>query len=177
MGAQGPEQQKEPRYQVIDHTYLTSGAKRWACNQLKIHVCETQPANFHHFLITSCSHEKRYQPLHAFPYWKRWKAGWYLGTRLNDVISTECLWICWLFDHPQTIVGNYKQLWLLGGESLIRQWLFNCGECWLDLVLSANIGTPAKAVVLTVAGRIVATWLAGYRGTKTPCMYTIRTWN
>ena len=31
--------------------------------------------NFRHFPITSCSHEKRYQALHAFPYCKRQKAG------------------------------------------------------------------------------------------------------
>ena len=69
MGTPGPEQQKEPRYQVTYHTYLASGRRLsyTACSQFKIR--EMQPvssAKFHHFPITSCSREKRYQPLHGF---------------------------------------------------------------------------------------------------------------
>ena len=33
-------------------------------------------------------------------------------------------------------------------------------------VVCRYTATPANAVVLTVAGRIVVIWLAGYRGTK-----------
>ena len=33
-------------------------------------------------------------------------------------------------------------------------------------VVCRYTGTPAKAVILTVAGRIVAIWPAGYKGTK-----------
>ena len=40
-------------------------------------------ANFCNFPITSCSCEKKYQALPAFPYCKRWKAGRGLGTRLG----------------------------------------------------------------------------------------------
>ena len=39
--------------------------------------------NFLPFLIMSCSCEKRYQALPAFPYCKRREAGWGLGTRLK----------------------------------------------------------------------------------------------
>ena len=37
---------------------------------------------FHHFPITSCSRDKRYQALPAFLYCKRWKPGRGLGMRL-----------------------------------------------------------------------------------------------
>ena len=48
--------------------------------------------NFCHFPITSCSREKRYQALHAFPYCKWRKAGRGLGTRLfKNYMSNFCV--------------------------------------------------------------------------------------
>jgi len=61
MGALGPEQQKEPRYQVAYHVYLASG--RWLSYTPSIKrvvswtIRETQlviSANFRHLPITSC---------------------------------------------------------------------------------------------------------------------------
>ena len=75
------------REAIVLHT------ERWARSRLKIR--ETQPvnsANFHNLLITSCSHEKRYQALPALPYWKWWKAGRGLGTRLAACHWYKIIW-------------------------------------------------------------------------------------
>ena len=73
------------------HVYLASG--RWLSYTPSTEhvvgqtICKTQPvslANFCHFPITSCLHEKRYPALPAFLYCKRQKAGRGLGTRLPE---------------------------------------------------------------------------------------------
>ena len=80
MGAQGPEQEKEPRYQVNYHMYQSGGRLSYTPSiecvvGLTIH--ETQLVRFrnvHHFLIASCSREKDIPGSHRFPYCKPQKA-------------------------------------------------------------------------------------------------------
>ena len=84
MGALGPEQRLEPRYKVAHHTYLASG--RRLSYTLSVE-CVVDCQYVKHSLLVrqifvTCSREKRYQALPAFPYCKRRKAGQGLGTRL-----------------------------------------------------------------------------------------------
>ena len=77
MGAQDPEQHKEPTYQVTYHSYLSSGewlsytpsvehAVGW--NNAQDAACYEK---FRYFPITSCSREKRY-PFSILPAMEIW---------------------------------------------------------------------------------------------------------
>lgn len=78
-----------------------------------------------------------------------------------------------VFSHPQTIVGNYKQLWLLGGDSLIRYWLFNCWECWLGCSIVYN----AHEHLCVNSDWADCCHLASRVGAQNNCMCNTRLWN
>jgi len=89
MGTLGPEQQKEPRYQVNYHMYPASG-RRLSCTPSVERVVgwtihEMQPV-LQIFTIFRLCHLtwERYQVLPDFPYCKRRKAGPGLGMRLAN---------------------------------------------------------------------------------------------
>ena len=118
-GALGPEQQTVPSYQVTYNTYL---ANRRLLNTPSVECVvswtklETQPvisAKFCHFLITSCSDEKRYQALATFPYCKRRKAEW---DAIIPYSTHNCL--C-----PPTHVVVIKTS--IGGHTILKKWIGN----------------------------------------------------
>ena len=95
-GALGPEQQTGPRYYVTYHMYLACRGRMLYTPSVECVVGwtihETQPvsfADFLHFPITSCSHEKRYQALPTFLCSKWWKPEQGLVARLNTTHARE----------------------------------------------------------------------------------------
>ena len=95
MGAPGPEQRKEPRYQVTYHTYLASG-RRLSYTPSVERVVGLKYAkrsllvlqNFAIFRLCHAHVRKDTRLSTAFPYCKRRKAGRGLGTRLRNMLST-----------------------------------------------------------------------------------------
>ena len=74
--------------------------ERWACSRLN--NMQNAACLFWKFPIRSCSCEKRYQALTAFPYCKRRKAGLGLGMRL-DFLCGRCWCMFWgLCYHKKT---------------------------------------------------------------------------
>ena len=96
MGAPGPEQRKEPRYQVTYHTYLASG-RRLSYTRSVERVVGLKYAkrsllvlqNFAIFRLRHAHVRKDTRLSTAFPYWKRRKAGRGLGTRLPQIIVCQ----------------------------------------------------------------------------------------
>ena len=91
MGALGPEQRKEPRYQVTYHTYLASGRQLSytpsiervvGLKYVKRSLLVVQ--NFAIFRLRHTHVRKDTRLSTAFPYCKRQKAGRGLGTRLDE---------------------------------------------------------------------------------------------
>ena len=98
MGAEGPEQQKQPMQQVTFRMYLASRGWLLYASSVEHVVAWTirkmQPVCFENFCHFPSSCEKRYQALSTFPYCKRWKVGRGLGTRVFYIISA-ILWCQW----------------------------------------------------------------------------------
>ena len=95
MGAPGPEQRKEPRYQVTYHTYLASG-RRLSYTPSVERVVGLKYAkrsllvlqNFAIFRLRHAHVRKDTRLSTAFPYCKRRKAGRGLGMRLYYMCVT-----------------------------------------------------------------------------------------
>ena len=122
-GQTGPRTAKRAKYQVTYYTYLAS-SRQLSYTPSIVRVAgwtirEMQPissANFHHFPIMSSHMRKRYLALPAFPYCKRQKAGWNLGTRLSYVY-TACAERATNF---LVLVVNSNWFWVI--RSYSRRW-------------------------------------------------------
>ena len=122
MGPLGPEQQTVPSYQVTYNTYLAS--RRWMLNTPSVECVggwTTQPvssANFCHFLITSCSDEKRYQALATFRTARDGKLSGTLSyhTLLTTVSDTSHSYCC---DKIQVLGVTLFRKWVEKGSVLL----------------------------------------------------------